>query len=93
MLSDVVAEQVKRYRERRGMSRADLAHRCRTLGMPTLTEPSLGNIETGRPGKDGKRRRAITVDEVMVLADALSVPPMLLLVPLGYASEVELLPG
>lgn len=73
MLSDMVAEQVRRLREERGMRRLDLAEKCAALGWPALTEGALGNIETGRRGEDGQRRREVTVDELFVLAEALDV--------------------
>lgn len=38
-------------------------------------------------------RHTITVPELFVLARALDVPPLLLVVPLGHAEKVEILPG
>jgi transcriptional regulator with XRE-family HTH domain len=63
MLSDVVAERIKRYREQRGMRRSDLASRCAELGWPALTESAIGNVETGRRGEDGTRRRLVAIDK------------------------------
>lgn len=93
MLSDVTAAQVRHFREVRAMSRTDLAARCAALGWPALTHGALGHIETGRRGPDGVRRREVTVDEIVILAAALGVPPISLIVPVGHAADVEILPG
>lgn len=50
--------------------------------MPHLSAATLHNVETGRPGEDGLRRRNITVDEWLVLAAALDVAPVHLLIPI-----------
>ena len=92
-LSDVVADQVRKHRERRGISRDELAKRCADLGAPQLTYSALVNIETGRKGESKKRRRDVTVDELAVLARALGVPPVALLFPVGSVEEVNVLPG
>lgn len=47
--------------------------------MPEVTAQSVSNIETGRRGKDGRRRRFVTVDELIALAVALQVAPVHLL--------------
>jgi transcriptional regulator with XRE-family HTH domain len=88
--SDVVAERVRRYRKRLGWSVRELAEECARFGAPELTEASLGNIERGPSGK--RKRRDVTVDEIMVLGYALGVPPLLLLVPLGENETVQLVP-
>ncbi|CAL9514596.1 helix-turn-helix domain-containing protein [Streptomyces sp. enrichment culture] len=91
-LSDVAADQVRQHRERRGISRDELAKRCADLGAPQLTYSALVNIETGRKGEGRKRRRDVTVDELAVLAKALGVPPLALLFPVGGVEEVQVLP-
>lgn len=93
MLSDVVADQIRRERRRLGINREQLAERCARLGAPKLTTATITNIETGRPSKDGVRRREISVDELVVLARALGVPPVLLVLPLGQVDSTEALPG
>lgn len=75
------------------MRRIDLAERCAALGWPALTHTALGYLETGRRGPDGVRRREITADEIVVLAAALEVPPITLVIPVGHAVDVEMLPG
>ena len=77
--SDVVAARVREVRSKHGMKVADLAARCAELGMPELTVQALYKLEQRRPGK--VRPRPVTVDELLVLACALSVAPVHLLVP------------
>jgi transcriptional regulator with XRE-family HTH domain len=79
--SDIVAKRVREVRRRRSLSVAQLAQRCAELGMPELTEQALYNLEAGRADKRGRRRRAVTVDELLALALALHVAPVHLLVP------------
>jgi transcriptional regulator with XRE-family HTH domain len=92
-LSEVAAGELRRYREMRGLSRDQLADACARYGAPHLTYSALVNIETGRKGKDGVRRRDVTVDELTVLARALGVPPVALLFPVGYADTTAPTPG
>lgn len=88
ILSDVVANQVRAHRTRLGLNREQLAEECAQLGAPELTYAALTNIETGRRDKDGKRRREVTVDELMTFGYALGVPPLLLMLPLGELDSV-----
>jgi len=71
--SDAVAANIRDLRKRRGWTVADLARRCQDLGGAGLTAAVVENIEHGRP-RGGKRTRDVTVDELAVLAAALSVP-------------------
>lgn len=92
-LSDVVADRVRTYRDRRGISREELAKRCAKLGVP-LTPAAITNIETGRRNPEtGIRRREVSIDELVALAKALGLPPILLIYPLGEAELCEVLPG
>ncbi|MER7464027.1 hypothetical protein [Streptomyces sp. NPDC097981] len=91
---DLIAEQIRRHRERLGMNRHDLAAECARLGRPDLTFAVLTTIETGRTGKDGKKvRRPVAVDELLVLGLALAVPPLLLMLPLGSEQAVPTVPN
>jgi transcriptional regulator with XRE-family HTH domain len=73
--SDRVAERVRDLRRRGGwFSIKAFAARCAEVGPPYLTAAALMNLESGRC-KDGRRTRAITVDELVVLARALGVSP------------------
>ena len=91
MFSDIVAAQVRTIREMKGLTREQLAARCSELGETELTPGPIGSIETGRPDAEGRRRRRITIDELLVLAKALGVPPILLLFP-ADSNLIELLP-
>ncbi|MDK9498237.1 helix-turn-helix transcriptional regulator [Streptomyces katrae] len=87
-LSDVAADQIRKHRTRLGLNREQLAEECARIGAPELTYAAITNIETGRRDKDGKRRREVTIDELMTFAYALGVPPLLLMVPLGSIDAV-----
>ena len=91
--SDTIAEQVRRHRTRLGLNREQLADECARLGAPDLTYAAITNIETGRRNKDGKRRREVSVDELLVLGLALAVPPLLLALPLGSEAAVPVVPA
>lgn len=91
VLSDVVGAQIAEWRRKRGMNREALAERCNELGLPKMSPSVITNIESRRAVK-GAPRRAVTVDELMVFARALNVPPMLLLVPYPEQGGVELFP-
>jgi len=66
------------------MSLADVSKRASELGAP-LSLNGLSKIELGNRGVD--------LDEVVALARALRVPPVLLILPLGREAMVEVLPG
>ncbi|MFC1434260.1 helix-turn-helix transcriptional regulator [Streptacidiphilus sp. N1-3] len=87
-MSDVVAEQVRKRREELGMTRDQLAERCASLGYPEITYAALTNIER----RASSRRRDVTVDELMILGFALSIPPLLLAFPVGDIDKVPLPP-
>jgi transcriptional regulator with XRE-family HTH domain len=74
-ISDAAVRRVVGLRKMRGLTRDQLAARCAGAGRPELTGPALANIETGRRGPEGQRRRDVTVDELAVLATALDVLP------------------
>ena len=94
MLSDVVADQVVQLRKRAGLRRDELADRCKELGADDLTVATLANIETGRKDKaSGKRRRRVTVEELLALAMALRVSPVLLLADPRHDSPIPLTEG
>lgn len=62
-----------------------LADRCTALGMP-IDRSVVAKLEKGL-------RQTITVGEVLVLAEALCVPPIDLLFPAGHDAGTEVLPG
>jgi hypothetical protein len=63
------------------MTAKDLAERCRRMGAPSVTASVIANIESGRPDEHGRRRRNVTLEEWLILAQALHVAPIHLLVP------------
>lgn len=91
--SDVVAEQIRKHRDRVGLTREQLAQECAKLGAPELTFGALTNIETGRKDpKTGMRRRDVTVEELQVIAYALAVPVLELMFPLREQQDVPVPP-
>ncbi len=78
-----IAAAVKAVRGKR--STQWLADRTAELGHP-ISRTAISNLEVGR-------KRAVDVPELIVLARALGVPPLLLLYPAMSAGEVEVLPG
>lgn len=91
--SDTVAEQIRRHRKRRGMTREQLAAECDRLGATGLTYAAIVSIESGRLKRDGGRSREVSVDELFALGIALAVPPLLLALPLGSEQLVPTVPG
>ncbi|GGL30343.1 hypothetical protein GCM10010095_14340 [Streptomyces anthocyanicus] len=77
--SDIAAERIREVRRKRGLTAAQLAKRCADIGAPEITAQSVSNIETGRRDKEGRRRRFVTVDELVALSVALEVAPVHLL--------------
>lgn len=67
------AERLRYLRKLRGLSILELAEKCKDAGMPELTEASLVNLE--RPTKAARPRRRASLDEALVLAAVLEVPP------------------
>lgn len=94
--SEYIAGQINKIRKRAGLNREQLAEKCRQAGASSsLTAAVVANIETGRRGPDGRRRRDVTVDELVIFAKALDVSPLLLVYPLDDERQalVEVLPG
>ncbi|MDX5565652.1 helix-turn-helix transcriptional regulator [Streptomyces sp. ID05-04B] len=68
-----VAQNVRRVRERRGLSTYDLARRLTDVGRP-MAAAAVGRLERGE--------RRVDVGDLMALASVLEVPPSALLLPL-----------
>lgn len=83
-LIGVVASEVKRHRQRRGLSAQQLADACAELGLP-IQRSVLANLESGR-------RTNLSVPELLVIAAALKVAPVLLVFPVGREALSEFLP-
>jgi hypothetical protein len=92
-VGDVIAEQVRYYRKRRGWSVKALAERCAAAGAPQLTEASLFNIERGQDGTAKRRRREVSADELLVLAYVLVAPPLMLVLPLRDGTPITVADG
>ncbi|MFH8805515.1 helix-turn-helix domain-containing protein [Streptomyces sp. NPDC017936] len=80
-----VARELRRHRERRGLSAQELADSCAALGMP-IQRSVIANFENGR-------RASIGVAELLVFAAVLKIPPVWLIAPMGFESSFEILPG
>lgn len=84
-LTSTIGREVRRLRQERGLTAAELSDACATLGME-VPPRTITNWETGK-------RATIAVTEILVVAEALNVPPISLLFPLGQDDRVEVLPG
>ncbi len=82
--SQLVAQQVRRARKRRGWSAQRLAEELQGVGLP-WDRTIIANLENGR-------RNAVSVEELLALSYVLAVPPVLMLVPLGEADTVNITP-
>lgn len=91
--SQAIAASVRKYRQMRGWSVRELSEKCSELGATTLTQASLTNIERGLTAREGRGSRAVTVDELFVLAAALGVPPAVLVLPFGEHNQIAVLPN
>ncbi|WP_200213393.1 helix-turn-helix domain-containing protein [Micromonospora coerulea] len=82
--SEVLGQQVRKWRERRGnLSAQGLANRIAEIG-GTLSRVAISKIENGD--------RGVSLDEWLQLAHALAVPPPLLLVDLESGADVAVAP-
>ncbi|MDD9377876.1 helix-turn-helix transcriptional regulator [Streptomyces sp. ZAF1911] len=84
-LTQHVADAVRHYRKDRGLSAQALADACGKLGYP-VPRTSIANLENGR-------RSGVELAELLVLAKALEIPPIMLMLPVGMAGSVEVVPG
>lgn len=81
--SDFAGPRIRDARKFRGWSIAQLAERCAALGAPQLTTAVVGDIERRSRNARYPRGRQVTVEELLVFAEALVVPPAWLIAPLG----------
>jgi len=86
--SDLAGRRIRQIRERRRWTAKELAARCADVGAPHITATVITNLETRR-----RVSRQITVDELLVLAHVLEVPPVLLFAPLDDSEILEVAPG
>lgn len=71
-LSDHVAYRIRKARESYPMTREEFAARCSALGWH-ISKTVILNLETGRI-IDGRNRRLVRVDELVVISAVLGVP-------------------
>jgi transcriptional regulator with XRE-family HTH domain len=84
-LTGMIASQVRRWRDKRGLSAQRLADRTAELAGP-IPRAVLANLESGR-------RDTVSVAELFILAKALNVAPVDLLFPAEANVAVEIAPG
>lgn len=80
-----VARELRRHRERRGLSAQELSDECTRLGMP-IQRSVIANFENGR-------RASVGVAELLVFAAALKIPAVWLIAPMGFEPRMEFLPN
>lgn len=83
--TQVIARRVREYRMKHGWSARELGERCAAAGLPKWERNLVANLENGR-------RENVSIEEVLVLAYVLSVPPLLLFVPLGAEDHYAVTP-
>ena len=83
-LTGMIAAQVRRWRDKRGLSAQRLADRTAEIGVP-IPRAVLANLESGR-------RDAVSVAELFILAKALNAAPVDLLFPVEADASVEVAP-
>lgn len=95
-VSGIVGRRVRETRTRLGWSIERLADACSQAGASELTVNALYALEGGRRDRaTGRRRRHVTVDELLVLAAAMETYPADLLVPRDLPDDApyQLSPG
>lgn len=84
-MADRVGQAVRARRTELKMSAQALADRCSEIGYP-IVRNTVANLENGR-------KNEVSLAEVMILAEALRVPPVQLIYPNVPEGETEYLPG
>lgn len=83
--ADAIGRRVRDLRRARKLTVQQLSDALAEHGV-IINRPVLSNLENGT-------RHTVSAAELMVLARALDVPPLLLILPLGSSEQVEVLPG
>lgn len=86
-VGELIARRIRHYRQTQGLTQQAVSDRTEKLGA-RISRDNLAKIETA-PG----RAESLPVVDMLVLAAALDVPPVLLLLPLGEEEEVMITPG
>lgn len=79
-----VAAAIVELRRERGWTKTDLSRRVSNLGRP-MSLDVITEIE--------KSARALDIDDIIVMARALNVPPILLIFPVGKDAHCQLAPA
>lgn len=82
--TETIARRVSELRELKGLTKEQLGERMAELGLP-WNRFTVGGLEGGK-------RQNVSVVEWLALARALDVAPLGLLLPLGSADLIEILP-
>ncbi|MFI7632435.1 helix-turn-helix domain-containing protein [Microbispora rosea] len=80
-----VGRRIGKIRRQQQMTAQALSDQCAALGLP-MDRSVIAKLERGL-------RQSITVPELLVIAQALDVPPLRLMLPIGESQDTELLPG
>jgi transcriptional regulator with XRE-family HTH domain len=80
-----VIDEVKRQRDLKGWSAHQLSEECKKLGF-NISRNTISDLENHRRANFG-------IPELLVLARALGISPLLLLFRVGVEAEAEVLPG
>jgi transcriptional regulator with XRE-family HTH domain len=83
-VTGIVATEMRRWREKRGLSAQQLSERTRELGYQ-VPRSVIANLENNR-------RDTVSVAELLILAAALDVPPTMLITAVGLEESIEILP-
>jgi transcriptional regulator with XRE-family HTH domain len=81
----MVGRRLRDVRARRGLSAQDVADLCAEVGVPELNRSVIANLENGR-------RASVSIEEVLVLAYVLRVPPVLMFTPIGTSDNLKIAP-
>ncbi|HYB48689.1 MAG TPA: helix-turn-helix transcriptional regulator [Streptosporangiaceae bacterium] len=85
--SDLAGRRLEQVRRRREWTRKELADRCAAIGAPHITAAVITDLETRR-----RSSRKITIDELLVLAYVLDVPPIFLFAPADGTEKLQITP-
>ena len=81
--AEAFARRMRRYREKRGWSQEDIARELTAAGWK-VDRTQIARIES--------RDRGVALDEALMIAWVLSLPPALLYLPLGDADKIAVAP-
>jgi transcriptional regulator with XRE-family HTH domain len=83
--SDLAGRRLEQIRRRREWTRKELADHCAAIGAPHITAAVITDLETRR-----RSTRQITIDELLILAYVLEVPPLFLLAPTDGTEKLQI---